>query len=462
MTPEELKELLSGSPEEVVTKLKKKSITLPKWDDLEKEYNPKKHPVMDEAKYPNITHDGGVEYVTRITEDLQRLAVKKTTQLCVGIPVERVYTAIDDKQKEVAVVIEKIMQNNRIDSVNIERCNMLFASCEVFTLWYAVEQEHSLYGLDKPSTIKIKCKNYSPMNGDSLYPFMDEYGDMLAMSFGSKRKDGDKDVEYLDTFTADAHISYINSGDGWLVNGEAESITAIGKIPGGYAFRPTSIWEDTSPICYEIEWALSRNGNYLRRNSKPILAVFTSESMEFGKSGDNDSLDVRQLAPGTRMEYVTWQQAVENLKFYIQQLRQSFFSQLQLPDTSFDSMKTTPMSGEARQMMFIDAQLKVKDESGRLLELFDREINVIKAFVKVIMPDHEEAIEALGVENVITPFAIRSEKDKIANLTAANGGKPLMSHKDSIERGGYSDDAERTMKEIAEENLTDVGEPTGL
>lgn len=463
MTPEQLKELLSGSPEEVVKKLTEKSIILPEWANLIKEYDPKEHPVMDKTKYPDISHEGGaMEYVTRITEDLQRLAVKKTTQLCVGIPVERVYKAVDDKQKAVAAVIEKIMQNNRIDSVNIERCNMLFASCEAFTLWYAVESEHNLYGMTKPSPLKIKCKNYSPMNGDSLYPFLNAYGDMMAMSFGSKRKEGDKDVEYLDVFTSDTHIPYINSGDGWQINGEAESITVIGKIPGVYAYRPSPIWEDTSPICYEIEWALSRNGNYLRRNSKPILAVYTSENISFGESNDNASLDVQQHAPGTRMEYVTWQQAVENLKFYIQQLRQSFFSQLQLPDTSFDSMKTTPMSGEARLMMFIDAQLKVRDESGRLLEMFDREINVVKAFVKVIMTGYEDDIDALIVENVITPFAVRSEKDKIENLTTANCGKPLMSHRDSVERGGYSDDVEETMKEIANDNLADVGQPTSL
>ena len=160
------------------------------------------------------------------------------------------------------------------------------------------------------------------------------------------------------------------------------------------------------------------------------------------------------------MEYIIWQQAVENLKFYIQQLRQSFFSQLQLPDTSFDSMKTTPMSGEARQMMFIDAQLKVKEESGRLLEMFDREINVIKAFVKVLMPGYKESIDALVVENIITPFSVRSEKDKIVNLVTANGGKPLMSQRESIERAGYSDDIDKTMGEIADESLIDSGEPS--
>jgi hypothetical protein len=456
MTQEEIKSLFRGSPDEIIARLKQKSVTVPEWGDLVKQYDPAQHPVMDKTKYPDVTHkDGSIEYVTRITEDLQRMAARKATQLCVGMPVKRVYKTDDDRQKEVAGVMERIMLTNRIDSVNIERCNMLFAACEVFTLWYAVEQEHDMYGLPAPAKLKIRCKNYSPLNGDELYPAMDSYADLLAMSFACKQKVGDKDIEYFDVFTANTHVRYINDS-GWAE--ELRENIAVMKIPGTYAFRPAPVWEDTSNIVYEIEWALSRNGNYLRRNSKPVFAVFGDDNVTFGDSDDNASLDIVQYGQNMRAGYITWQQAVENLKFYIQQLRQSFFSQLQLPDTSFDSMKTTPMSGEARQMMFIDAQLKVRSESGRLLEMFDREINVVKAFVKIIMPGYDDAIDALSVENVITPFTIRSEKEDIQNIMAATGGAPVVSQRQGIRYLGWSDDVDATMQELAEEKTIDAVE----
>ena len=47
---------------------------------------------MNKAKYPDIVNeDGSIDYVTRITYDLQRLAVKRMTELCFGIPVKRIY-----------------------------------------------------------------------------------------------------------------------------------------------------------------------------------------------------------------------------------------------------------------------------------------------------------------------------------------------------------------------------------
>lgn len=451
-----------GTAAQIIAALKEKTISVPMWGGrrgLVMEFDPTKHPVMNKAKYPDIVNDDGVEYVTRITCDMQRLATKRMTELVCGIPVRRVYKPENDRQKEIAGYMEKIYERNRIDSVNIERCNMLFAGCEVMTLWYAVEQSNSLYGFQ--SKLKFRCRNFSPMLGDDLYPLFDEYGDLIALSVGYTRKSGRKIVQYFDTYTAAKHIKWSTANGDWE-EVENEDIT-LGKIPAVYAFRPTPIWEDTSRIVFEIEWALSRNGNYLRKNSKPVFVVFADEQINYGDEQDENRefRSIMQYPKGSTAQYITWAQAVENLKFYVTELRQSFFTQLQLPDWSYESMKASPMSGESRKQLFIDAQLKVRDESGRLLELFDRESNVVKAFLKVALGSSYEAdIDALPVKNEITAYTITDEKDTITNLTTANGGKPLISHRESIEMYGHSTDVDKTMQEIAEEEAASAFGPT--
>lgn len=461
MTIEEL--LKSGaSAETIIAALKEKSIIVPVWSGrygLVQQFDPTKHPVMNKQKYPDIVTDDGIEYVTRITCDLQRLATKRMTELVTGIPVKRVYKPDNDRQKEIASYIESIYGRNRIDSVNNERCNMLFAGCEVLTLWYAIEERNNLYGFNSP--LKLRCRNFSPMLGDDLYPLFDEYGDMIAMSVGYSRKKGRKLVQYFDTYTANKHIKWSNENESWQ-EVENEDIT-LGKIPGIYMWRPTPIWEDTSKTVYEIEWALSRNGNYLRQNSKPLFVVFADEAISYGdeKSPNKEFRSIMQYPKGSTAQYVTWQQAVENLKYYVGELRSLFFTQLQLPDWSYEKMSQQALSGESRKQMFIDAQLKVKDESGRLIEFFDREINVIKAFLKVMLGEqYHNDIDALKVEMIITPFAITDEKDTINNLMAANGGEPIMSQRESIEMFGHSDNVDKTLKEIAEQRKKDIFEPT--
>jgi hypothetical protein len=450
-----LEEIMGMSPEEAVKELRKKTIELPAWEDLEKEYNPKKHPVITESSYTDVIEDdGSVEKVTRVTEGLQRLAVERMIGLSFGIPVKRIYKPKDDKEREVSMAIEAILMQNRINTVNIDRSRMLFAGCEVATIWFAVEQPNTLYGFQ--SRLKLRCRHYSQMKGDGIYPLFDsDTDDLIALSFNYKRKEDDKDVEYFDVYTADRHIRYRKADGDWE---KEEQPFSVGKIPAVYCFRPTPIWEDLSNLVYEREWTFSRNGNYLRKNLKPIIALFADEELPFNRERheNKEFKAVVQYPKGSDLKFVTWEQAIENLKFFTNELKQSFFTQLQLPDISYDNMKTAPMSGESRKMLLVDAMLKVTQESGRLLEMFDREINVIKAFLKVIMPGMDDAIEGLQVENQIIPFTITDDKDTIGNIMTATGGKPIMSQLEGIQQLGWSDDAEETLRQIKEEDVADA------
>ena len=80
-----------------------------------------------------------------------------------------------------------------------------------------------------------------------------------------------------------------------------DEVNALGKIPAVYTFRPTPIWEDTSRIVFEIEWALSRNGNYLRKNSKPVFIVFADEQIQYGdeQSQDREFRSIMQYPKGS-------------------------------------------------------------------------------------------------------------------------------------------------------------------
>lgn len=454
-----IQDILGGSmtERERITALKQKTIDVPIWtgkQGLINEYDPTKHPVMNKQLYPDLVKDDGVERVTRITLSFQRLAAKRMSELLSGIPVKRIYKPEDEKQQQVATYLEKIFDRNRINSVNTDRTNALFAGCEIFTLWYAVEQKNNLYGFASP--LKLRCRTFSPMLGDELYPFFDEYGDMVAMSIGYTRKVGRKNVQYFDTYTDDRHIKWSNESGEWLAVEDEK--TTVGKIPGIYTSRPTPIWEDTSRNVYEMEWTLSRNGNYIRENSKPKFIVCADEIIQYGdeKSGNKEFKSVMQYPTGARAEYVTWSQAIESLKFQIDTLRNLFFTQLQLPDWSYEKMSQQALSGESRKQMFIDAELKVQDESGRWLEFFDREINVAKAFLKLMLGQAwHEAIDALPVENVITPYRITDRKEEVETLMTANGNKPIMSQRESIEAYGRSDNVDQTLKEINEQEMAD-------
>lgn len=453
-----LEEIFDGRPADlIIADLKHKIVTVPAWSDLVKEYEPKHHPVMDKTKYPDIVEDGITRPVTRVAFNTQKLCVKRLAGMCFGIPAQINFKpeANNTKQAEVAKYLSAIFDRVRIKSVNFERAKHYFAACEVFTLWYGVKSPNTLYGFK--SDIKLRCRIFSPMNGDELYPLFDEYGDLIAFSIGYKETTNQGTVEFFDTYTADKHYRWVNEGNGYVE--EAPEEIATGKIPGTYIWRPEPGWEDSSPLVYDRERKMSLNGNYIDKNNKPVFVVYADDAMPFGEESVDNSEDrmILQLPKDGKAEYATWQQAVESLKFHVDTLKSAVFEQLQIPNWSYEDMKAVRTSGEGLKQLMIDAHLKVTEESGRLTEMLDREVNVVKSFLKTMLDaSYAEAIDSLQFEVVITPYIVSDEKERISNLALANGNKPMMSQKESIRRLGYSDDPEQTLKEIAEESIVDT------
>lgn len=449
----DINEILNLNGAKAIEELKNKTISVRSWDKLRKEYDTKYHPVMTDKSYKDKFNKktGQIERMTRYTMDLQKLAVKRMTELMFAIPVKRVYSPKNDNEKRVARIIEAVFRKNRINAVNIERGRSLFASCENVTIWYSQELATDYAGERSP--LRLRCKNFAPMNGDAIYPLFDEYDDLVALSVEYTRTEGEKTVTYFDTYTNEWHIRWRN--DGSHVEEETREAIGIEKIAGVYLYRDTPIWEDRSENVYEAEWTISRNGNYIRKNARPLWAVFSDNNVNHGKSAENanSSLDVVQYGQNDKAGYVTWQQATESIKFQVDVIYRDFFRSLQLPDMSMENMKTTPMSGEARKMMFIDAQLKVADESGRWLEFFDREVNVVRAFLKKMYPKLSEAIESLAVDIEITPYTISDETERIDNLVRATGGAPIMSKRTAVANLGWVDDVDKELADIANEQV---------
>lgn len=443
--------------EDIINELKYKTVSIRPWSELEKEYDKMKHPVYTDKSYRNIVKKEQIIKQCRVALGLQKLAVKRIGELCFGIPVKRVWKPKNEQEKLASQILEAIFQKNKIDSLNVERSKFLYASCEFATIWYSQPIETEYAG--QKSGLKLRCKSYSPMDGTKIYPLFDDYDDLIALSLEYSRQKGNITTNYFETYTADRHLRWKSENSSW--EEELNDEVGIGKIAGVYGCRPEPIWEDESDNVYEMEWQLSREGNYLRKNLKPKWVVCTDEEVAFGKEKNTDmtSRDVLKYPKGTEAGYKTWDQAIDSLKYHIETLRQNFFAQLQLPEMSSDAMKSMPMSAESRKMIFIDGQLKVTDESGLWLDVFHREINVVKAFAKKMYPKLAAAIDSLAVQVIITPYNIQDEAEKVNIYTNATG-KPVMSQRSAVERLGIADDADAEIRQMAKEALNDMGGAT--
>lgn len=438
-----------------VSALKEKSVCVPEWETLLEDYEPTKHAILEDktSRVDKHRSDGTEEPASRISIGLEKLLTKRVNEFTFAIPVRRVYTNTEDNEKrqQIARALELIFKYARIDSENIRRGLAYYACCEILTIWYTVEKEHTLYGF--PCKKKLKCQTFSPMNGTKLYPLFDEQGDLVAVSVEYLRKVKKTEMQFFETYTAEKHFKWANdtANGGWKeLTVEGGEDIEIMKIPAIYNYRPTPVYHGLTGLRKEIEYALSRNSDVIAYNSAPVLKVAGGIQ---GEERKGEERRIVRVTNGGDVSYVSWQQSIDALKYHVDTLLKLFFMQAQVPDISFENMKALGNIGyDARMTLLMDAHLKIGDESGNWLEFLDREVNVVKAFLKSINIKLADEVDNVDVENIITPFIQNDRKGLIDTLTAANGGKAVMSQLDSIRELGESKDPEATLKQIQEED----------
>ena len=435
----------------IISSLKGKTVSVPDWSNLRKDYYPSEHAILKDTinLRDKIRDDGSIEKSSRLSFGMERLQVRRMSEFMFSIPVKRIYSNVENNRvrQDIANAIESIYKHSKISTHNLFRSKDFFACCEIFTLWYVVKSPNNLYGF--PCEYKLKCKTYSPINDTSLYPKFDEYGDMIAMSIEySIKKSDSKTITYFETYTADTHYKWSNESGDWVSVNAPEEIIIL-KIPGIYLSRSEALYGDVSEIRKEIEYTLSRNSNVISYNSAPVLKVVGEI---IGNERKNDDYRLFRMAPGGDVAYVSWNQSVQAVINHIEQMKEMFWSLSQLPDISFSNMQKLGNIGyDARETLLTDAHLKVGDESGPWIEFFERETNVIKAFLKLIKTEWANEIDNVEVEHVITPFIQRNESAEITKRMTANGGKPIESQRESIQRFGKSTDPDDTLRQIREE-----------
>jgi len=466
---EEILDRQGRSIETIITDLKQKSTSPPAWAELKKILDPNSHKIVDDdigrpSKVVQTANGTRLEEAAKNTLGLEMLLVERLNEFMFTLPVVREYDGIGDSEvrQEIAKAIEKIYEEVDIDTVNIERGEAFFACCEVYTLWYTVMQQNTRYGFDSPA--KLRCRVFSPKDDEvELYPLLDEYGDMLAMSiYFTNHKTEKEKVEFFETWTKDKHFKWVNDGNGWvdeLYYLDAQGNTVYGqpieilKIPGVYAWRKTAAYKPGTPELREdTEYMHSRDSDTIAYNNAPVLKIAGEVR---GSEEKGETRRIYRVENGGDVSYVSWNQATEATDKHIQRNIDWFWMINQMPDISFKNLQSLGNIGyDARQMMLTDAYLRVGKESKPLLQMLRRESNVIKAFLKSMAQKDwsAEDIDAVVVKHKIQMYIPKDEKYEIEKRTMANGGKPIESQRESIQRYGKSVDAQATLEEIQEEN----------
>ena len=483
MTIEEI--FKKATANDVISELKSsRFIPQPDVEEAKKALNPKLHDVNDPIKRPDkrvkvdadndadsaqkvITTDGEAvnfktEKVARVAIALQKLIIKRAVSFCFGNPPKYNATPQNDNEQAVLYALNRILVDVKSKSMNRKIARAIFGFKECAEYWYTipVNKPHSKYGF--PAQHKLRCALFSPEYGDTLYPYFDETGDMVAFSRAFSRKDDNGNaVDYFETFTDKEHWLWMNGANGYEAAPGYPKPIAIGKIPVVYGHQPYFETEDVDKLIDRLEHLLSNFADTNDYHASP--KIFTTGQIN-GWSKKGESGAVIEGEEGATMQYVSWQNAPESVKLEIETLLKLIYTISQTPDISFDAVKGLgAISGVALKLLFMDAHLKVQDKGEIFDDYLQRRVNVILAYIGQINTTLEKDCENIIVEPELVPYMLVDELEELNYWLTANGNKPVISQEESVEGAGISKNVEATMQKIkdqtANENSFIIGEP---
>lgn len=483
MTIEEI--FKKATANDVISELKSsRFIPQPDVEEAKKALNPKLHDVNDPIKRPDkrvkvdadndadsaqkvITTDGEAvnfrtEKVARVAIALQKLIIKRAVSFCFGNPPKYNATPQNDNEQAVLYALNRILVDVKSKSMNRKIARAIFGFKECAEYWYTVpvNKSHSKYGF--PAQHKLRCALFSPEYGDTLYPYFDETGDMVAFSRAFSRKDDNGNaVDYFETFTDKEHWLWMNGANGYEAAPGYPKPIVIGKIPVIYGHQPYFETEDVDKLIDRLEHLLSNFADTNDYHASP--KIFTTGQIN-GWSKKGESGAVIEGEEGATMQYVSWQNAPESVKLEIETLLKLIYTISQTPDISFDAVKGLgAISGIALKLLFMDAHLKVQDKGEIFDDYLQRRVNVILAYIGQINTTLEKDCENIIVEPELVPYMLVNELEELNYWLTANGNKPVISQEESVEGAGISKNVEATMQKIkdqtANENSFIIGEP---
>ena len=284
---------------------------------------------------------------------------------------------------------------------------------------------------------------------------------MIAFGLGYKSDKGTQKVENLDVYTQDKLYKYEAINGKWSLasgDGVVNPVPLLyGKIPVVYYSTKRAIWTDVQPIIERLETLISNFGDTNDYNGSPILAAI-GEIKGFSAKGESGK--VIELNDGADLKYVSWDHAPESIKLEAAKLEEYIYTCTQTPNISFEQMKGLgAVSGVAFERIMIDAHLKAKDmQNGVYGEGIQRRCNFLVSAISSLYPDCKGA-DTLDITPEFELFKIDDVIERVDMLLKANGGKPLISHKESIAANGSTDDVDKTYEEIKSETTPEIPKP---
>ena len=493
-TPTTLKEILAIEDiERKIRYLKRGRRTpMPATERNRRDWDPRKHDIMDESKYKKIRVLTEMERIVTDTDELGRVTqrtiparyeqkepnrialpieqdiVNIQTSFTVGTEPTLDCTPNGEDEQELLTAVKQTFKRNKLAYQNRAIVRSWLREQEVAEYWYVVKDEsfwrkierrigHSFSVLPQ---YRLVSQVWSPFHGDKIYPFYDEDGNYLACSREYRVKDLD-DNERTCFMTATETEVYVweqgKDGHWGLTKNFAHN---LGGVPVMYAYRREAYTSKVRKLRERLEKCLSGYANCIDYHFFPKLLLFGELDKVMGDPSEQVLQIANMTGEGADARYLTWQQSSDPIKTEIETYFNQIYSLTNTPRISFDQLQGigSALSGTAFRYFFMSAHMAVKNHGETLGEFFQRRVNFIVKALGLISVYYKEASSTIDVSTEIVPFIIDSTDDRVSTAVQAVSGGVWSTEHGVAYCSDYGETRDEVERIVAERAASQSGE----
>lgn len=327
----------------------------------------------------------------KLSIPFQKKIVTNSTAFEVGKPITLIADT-NNKNAKLPDLIKKLWKSNRIDYLIQKLVYLKKAQTEGALLFYISDVKENSFlkkimnkmSISSKKEIKIKILDNRKGN---MYPYFDEYGDMIAFVWEFKTKVEENTTTH--TWVYDDTFVYKTVSDSNEINREPHGFD---RIPIVYVEQENPEWEDAQVLIDRYEVALSKLSGSNDYTAHPMVKIFgkvlnAPEKDEDGKAWmipieyDEDGNEVKG-----DVQLITNPNSSESVELELDKIENLIWSITSTVNLSFNNVKGLGnISGIALTLMFLDSNIKASLNEGDNRTMIERIINVLISGVVTTM-----------------------------------------------------------------------------
>lgn len=420
-----------------------------------KQYNIEDHEVMNR-------HDGLIKSSDGSAKDMirrwclpianQQKIVQSSVDFLFGKPVKLIQES--ENTQKAFDLLTHLWKEMRMDTKNTEVAKYLFSETECAKLFVGY-RDADASPTDLTKLNSVRCVVLAKSKKDRIKVRFNEFGGLesIGRGYDVKTKNG-KMVEHFDVYLPNSIFFCRKDDNGsWIAE---EKINLTGKINLSYYVRDH--WDSylVDNIIARREMLTSKRAENNDAMGDPILLL---EGEVISLPDREETAKVVKMEPGGKASYLYPQMAVDMVKEEREDLKNIINYITDTPDFSTDQLSSLGQdSGKALVMRFFPAVLKAMRNRAQFIEMLDREVNILKAFMTKIIDTSSEMksqCEKLKVSWEFSTPLPDNEADLIEMLSTATGGKATLSQEEAAHLNPLIKNGAENWKKIQAEGKDD-------